>query len=195
MIKVGITGNIGSGKTTVCKVFETLNIPIFNADEAARKVYLNDNVKKEVIILLGTESYYNNILNKEYVAKKIFNNPSLLESLNKIIHPATFDFFYKWVEKQNSYYCIKEAAILFESGADKTVDYVICIAAPLELRINRILQRNKNLSKEDVLGRMKNQWQEEKIIALSDFIISNDEKYSVIKQVIAIHNKILLLKK
>ena len=118
-----------------------------------------------------------------------------LESLNKIIHPATFDFFYKWVEKQNSYYCIKEAAILFESGADKTVDYVICIAAPLELRINRILQRNKNLSKEDVLGRMKNQWQEEKIIALSDFIISNDEKDSVIKQVIAIHNKILLLKK
>ena len=195
MIKVGITGNIGSGKTTVCKVFETLNIPIFNADEAARKVYLNDNVKKEVISLLGTESYYNNILNKEYVAKKIFNNPSLLESLNKIIHPATFDFFYKWVEKQNSYYCIKEAAILFESGADKTVDYVICIAAPLELRINRILQRNKNLSKEDVLGRMKNQWQEEKIIALSDFIISNDEKDSVIKQVIAIHNKILLLKK
>lgn len=195
MIKVGITGNIGSGKTTVCKVFETLNIPIFNADEAARKVYLNDNVKKEVIILLGTESYYNNILNKEYVAKKIFNNPSLLESLNKIIHPATFDFFYKWVEKQNSYYCIKEAAILFESGADKTVDYVICIAAPLELRINRILQRNKNLSKEDVLGRMKNQRQEEKIIALSDFIISNDEKDSVIKQVIAIHNKILLLKK
>ena len=195
MIKVGITGNIGSGKTTVCKVFETLNIPIFNADEAARKVYLNDNVKKEVISLLGTESYYNNILNKEYVAKKIFNNPSLLESLNKIIHPATFDFFYKWVEKQNSYYCIKEAAILFESGADKTVDYVICIAAPLELRINRIIQRNKNLSKEDVLGRMKNQWQEEKIIALSDFIISNDETDSVIKQVIAIHNKILLLKK
>jgi dephospho-CoA kinase len=187
---VGITGGIGSGKSTVCRVFACLGIPVFDADDEGKKLYGNEEVRKKVIALLGAEAYAGDQLNRAAVAKRVFSDKKLLEGLNAIIHPAVQRVFAGWCEKNSaSPYVLKEAAILFESGTDKDTDAVITVAAPKEVKIARVMARDK-ISAEDVEKRMRNQWSDEEKIKRSDFVIYNDEQQLLIPQVLKIHEAI-----
>ncbi|MEA3452339.1 MAG: dephospho-CoA kinase [Bacteroidota bacterium] len=187
MLKIGLTGGIGSGKTTVAKIFETLKIPVYYADTEAKKI-LNDNisVKKQIIKTFGN-IYSENIIDKKKLAYIVFNNTKKLAELNSIVHPAVNIHFKKWCkEKENYNYTIKEAAILFESGAYKKMDKIINVYAPVDIRIKRVCLRD-NVKKEDVLNRINNQFDDKKRIELSDFIVHNYNEHMIIHQVLSIH--------
>ncbi len=192
MLKIGVTGGIGSGKTTVCSLFELLNIPVYYADLMAKKLMVsNDRLIKNIKKLLGSNSYDSNgNLNKSYIADIIFNNKEKLESLNKLVHPAVNIDFEKWAKTQNSPYVLKEAALLFENGSYKNLDYNLLVTAPLELRIFRVIKRD-NITREDVLSRVNNQLPDSKKIILADFVINNDGHTSLIHTVIDLHNRFL----
>lgn len=193
MIKIGITGGIGSGKSTVCKIFKTLNIPVYNADIAAAVLTARDKkVKSELIKLFGSDIYdESGFLKRKKMASKIFNNKSLLTKVNNIIHPAVFSNYQEWCKKHSDKaYTLKEAAILFESHAHKHLDKIITVFADQELRIQRVMQR-EDITKESVIKRMNNQMPENEKIKRSNFIIYNNEKQLVIPQVIEIHTKLI----
>jgi dephospho-CoA kinase len=190
MLKVGITGNIGGGKTTVCRIFETLRVPVFNADEAALKLYDDGKIKQQVKEIFGETIYRNGTLDRKKLAAITFSDKNLLQRLNHIIHPATIKLFDQWAEEQDSPYVLKEAAILFEAGADKGCDKIITVFAPEALRVERVLQRNAGWTKEDVLKRQQNQWSDEEKIKRSDYVIYNDGREFLIKQVMKIHSLI-----
>ncbi len=195
MLKVGITGGIGSGKTTVCKIFELLDVPTYYADTEAKKLLnFNTEIKQSVVKEFGT-----GILNKEgfidrpMLASLVFNNKEKLQLLNNIIHPAVAADFENWQKTHFSKkYILKEAAILFESGAHKQVDKIISVTAPLELKISRTMKRD-NISEELVKQRMENQLSDEEKIKLSDYIIHNDEQKLIIPQILEIHEQLMLL--
>mgnify|MGYP000906280864 CR=1 FL=1 len=191
MLKIGITGGIGSGKSTVAKLFEVLGIPVYAADEAGRRL-MNENeiVKKQVKELFGEAAYTNEILNRKYLADIVFNNEKQLARLNAIVHPATLKDADDWMNSQHSPYAIKEAAILFESGAHEHLDYVIGVSAPAPLRIRRAMQRD-NVTREQVIARMNRQIDETIKMRLCDFIIYNDGEQLVIPQVLALHQKLI----
>ncbi|MEO7522603.1 MAG: dephospho-CoA kinase, partial [Ferruginibacter sp.] len=160
MLRVGLTGGLGSGKSTVARIFETLGIPVYYADEAAKKLMNEDeHLKKLIIENFGKESYVDEILNRAYLATTVFSDPKKIEILNSIVHPATIADAEKWMQLQNSSYAIKEAALIFESGAWHHLDYVIGVSAPQALRVQRGMQRD-GLSKEAVEERMKRQMNE-----------------------------------
>ncbi|MEZ4907912.1 MAG: dephospho-CoA kinase [Saprospiraceae bacterium] len=194
MYKIGITGGIGSGKTTVSKIFEAMGIPVYNADSKAKYLMtsdeeLIDNIKK----LLGENSYFDNgELNRKYISDIIFNDKPLLDKMNNIVHPAVQQNFIKWSNEQTSPYVIKEAAILFESGSYKDLDFIILVTAPIELRIERVCKRD-NITNEKVQERINNQMPDSQKIKLSDFIIINDGKHSLINQIMEVHKQILKL--
>lgn len=193
MIKIGITGGMGSGKSTVAKVFEVLGIPVYYADDAAKKLMNEDAALKEKLIaVFGKEIYQDGILNRTHLSGLVFNNPDKLAQLNSIVHPATIADAESWMQQQHSPYAIKEAAILFESGANKYVDKVIGVYAPIQLRISRVMQRD-NSTEEAVTARMNRQMEEEKKMNLCDYVITNDEQELVIPQVLKIHE--LLIKR
>ncbi len=193
MIKIGITGGMGSGKSTVAKVFEVLGIPVYYADDAAKKLMNEDAALKEKLIaVFGKEIYQDGILNRTHLSGLVFNNPDKLAQLNSIVHPATIADAESWMQQQHSPYAIKEAAILFESGANKYVDKVIGVYAPIQLRISRVMQRD-NSTEEAVTARMNRQMEEEKKMSLCDYVITNDEQELVIPQVLKIHE--LLIKR
>ena len=189
MIKIGITGGIGSGKTTVCKVFQVIGIPVFNADLEARRlmqenITLVDNIKN----LFGKDAYEKDMLNRAKIADMVFKNPELLKELNALVHPAVGKEFARWAAGQkNQPYIIKEAAILYESNAHKGLDYVIAVSAPEKLRIERIMQRD-GISEARVRERMKNQWPERKKVQMADFVIVNDDKKMILPQVMRLHD-------
>ncbi len=159
---IGLTGGIGSGKTTVAKMFAELGTPVYIADIEAKKLTNSSKfIRKKVIELLGEKAYTNDGLNRKYVADKIFNDKNLLQSVNNIIHPKVALHFKNWVSMQNGPYVIKEAAILFENGGYKDCDLIILVTAPKEIRINRIIDRDKT-SKYEIKQRMANQWSDEK---------------------------------
>lgn len=189
MIKIGITGGIGSGKSTVCKVFSVIGIPVFNADEEARRLMQEDkNLVEKIKKLFGEEAYQNEKLNRAKIAAMVFENKDLLQKLNALVHPAVGKEFIRWAAKQtNQPYIIKEAAILFESNAHKGLDYVIAISAPEKLRIERIMQRD-GVSEEQVKQRMQNQWPERKKVQLADFVIVNDDKKMILPQIMRLHD-------
>jgi dephospho-CoA kinase len=191
MLTVGITGGIGSGKTTVCKIFKTLGVPVYDADERAKYLLNHDaEIIEQVKKLLGEESYLKGELNRVYVSKKVFNDKKLLEQYNAIVHPAVADDTLKWSQRHsNAPYVLKEAALLVESGAYKFLDKLIVVTAPLEIRIQRVMQRD-NVSRESVEARIRNQMDEAEIIKFADFIIVNDGKQALIKQVMQIHHKL-----
>lgn len=191
MLKIGITGGIGSGKSTVAKLFEVLGIPVYAADEAGRRL-MNENeiVKKKVKELFGEAAYTNETLNRKYLADIVFNNEEQLARLNAIVHPATLKDADDWMNSQHSPYAIKEAAILFESGAHEHLDYVIGVSAPAPLRIRRAMQRD-NVTREQVIVRMNRQIDETIKMRLCDFIIYNDGEQLVIPQVLALHQKLI----
>ena len=191
MIIVGLTGGIGSGKTTVAKQFMELGIPVYIADEEAKKLmHRSKIIKRKLNQLFGDKAYIDGILNKPFIADIIFNDKSYLQKMNAIVHPRVAKHFKKWALKQDAPYVIKEVAILFENGGDKACDYVITVTAKKALRIKRLLERD-NSSKEKIEAIMKNQWSDEEKIKKSDFIIENTSLESIEKQVLKIHNQIL----
>lgn len=191
MLKIGLTGNMGSGKTTVSKVFEILGIPVFYADDEAKKVMVTDHVLINAIkSAFGEISYFaDGTLNRKHIAAIVFNNDSELKKLNSLVHPAVFRAFDEWVKKIDDVpYVLKEAALLFESDSYKFCDYTIMVQAPLETRIKRVMQRD-GLSLEEVERRNSNQFPEEKKTQLADYIVKNDDTQLVIPQVLELHRR------
>jgi dephospho-CoA kinase len=191
--KVGITGGIGSGKTTITRIFSLLGIPIYDADKKAKQLMTDHlEVRNQVIELLGIESYTDDgQLNRSFIGQKIFNNTSLRNQLDAIVHPAVHRDFHRWAEAQTeSQYVIDEAALIFESGGFQHLDKIILVTAPVELRINRVMKRN-SVKKEAVLNRMNAQWKDEKKLPLSDFVIVNDGRSPLIRQVLEIHHLLI----
>ena len=191
MLKTGITGGIGSGKTTVCKIFEILGIPVYYADDRAKYLMVNDkDLVKNIVSVFGEKSYLKNgELNRKYIADIAFKNKRKLEELNKAVHPAVKRDFENWVNEQEAPYIIKEAALLFETGSYKDLDFNILVTAPLDIRIKRVMMRD-NIDKESVLARVNNQMPEEDKMKLADFVIYNDERHSLIQQVLDLNKKL-----
>tara|TARA_B100001094_G_scaffold325613_1_gene380266 strand:+ start:255 stop:833 length:579 start_codon:yes stop_codon:yes gene_type:complete len=191
MKKIGITGGIGSGKTYIASVFQSFRIPIFNADIQAKKVMTSSRklikvVKEE----FGNDIYKDSDLNKEKLASIVFSNSDKLQKLNSLVHPIVKEEFNNWYMKQTSPYVIKEAAILFESNSHIELDAVICVSAPLDLRIKRLLIRD-DYSDNEIKKRIDNQISQEKKEKLSDYIIVNDEKELLLPTIIKIHKELL----
>jgi dephospho-CoA kinase len=190
-LKLGVTGGIGSGKTSVCKVFTVLGIPVFSTDRIAREIMdTNEHIISQINSIAGKDMYSNGSLDRMALASLIFNNNNLLEKVNSLVHPLVFDQFIRWEMSQTSPYTIMEAAILFESGASKLVDKIATIVAPQEERLNRVTRRSR-LSRSQVLERMLNQMSDEARIKLSDYVIYNSENDMIIPAIIAIHDDIL----
>ncbi len=191
MIKVGITGGIGSGKSTVAKIFEVLGIPVYYADDAGKRL-MNESpeLRQKIIHLFGTSVYTNGKLNRKLLASLVFNNAEKLQQLNSIIHPATLQDAEKWMQQQTTPFAIKEAALIFESGAQQQLDYVIGVQAPTALRIQRTMHRD-GIAREEVLARMNRQIDETIKMRLCDFVVVNDEQQLLIPQVTALHKKLM----
>ena len=191
MIIVGLTGGIGSGKTTVAKQFLEIGIPVYIADEEAKRLMRRSKIiKRKLIKLFGKEAYVGEELNKPFLANIIFNDKNYLQKMNAIVHPKVARHFEKWVLKQEAPYVIKEVAILFENGGHNTCDFVITVTAPIETRIKRLLKRD-NTSYEKIEAIMKNQWTDEEKVKQSHFVIENIELENTKKQVEKIHKVIL----
>lgn len=191
MIVIGLTGGIGSGKTTVAKMFSKLGVPIYIADEEAKKLMRKSKViKRKLVELFGEDAYVDNELNKPFIASIIFNDKSMLKQMNNIIHPRVARHFEKWTTKQTASYVIKEVAILFENGGDKLCDYVVTVTAPKSIKIDRVLQRDQS-SREKVEAIMNNQWSDAKKVKRSHFVIENTDLKKTEKQVALVHDQIL----
>lgn len=192
-LKIGITGGIGSGKSTVAKVFEVLGIPVYYADEAARRVMNEDEeVRQQIIQHFGASSYKNNQLDRAYIASQVFNNKQKLELMNSLVHPATIRDSENWMRRQTTPYAIKEAAIIFESGTQDQYDYIIGVTAPVSLRMLRAMKRDGS-TREQVLARMEKQIQDVIKMRLCDFVVYNDEQQAIIPQVTKLHSTLLEL--
>ncbi len=191
MMVIGLTGGIGSGKTTVANEFAKLGIPVYFADEEAKRLMNGDeDVKKAIITLFGKEAYKGKTLNKTLVAQKVFNDKTLLQKLNAIVHPAVRKHFNTWVEKQHSPYVIQEAAIIFENGSNALYNAIVLVTAPKDVRISRVQQRD-GFSKEQVEARMRNQWEDEKKSKYAHYILENIDLTKTKKQINAIHAHLL----
>ena len=191
MLRIGLTGGIGSGKTTVARIFEVLGVPVYFADDAAKKLMNEEGeLKKKIIDHFGAESYADNKLNRSYLSEVVFSDPEKTKLINSIIHPATINDATLWLEKQTSPYAIKEAALIFEAGAEKMLDLVIGVSAPPALRMQRAMQRD-NISESAVLARMEKQMNEEEKMKRCDIIIYNDQKELLIPQVVEVHKRLL----
>jgi dephospho-CoA kinase len=191
MIKVGITGNMGSGKTTVCSIFAALGIPIYDADSRAKALMLEPRLKNQIITIFGTESYdLKGQLNPSHISKQVFTNANLLTQLNEVVHPAVAEDALAWHASQQAPYTLREAALLIESGSYKQLDQLILVSAPEPLRIKRVQMRNQ-WSLEEIKARMAKQMPEEEKRAYAQHIITNDGQHSLIEQVLRIHNDLL----
>ncbi len=195
MFKVGLTGGIGSGKTTIAKVFEVLGIPVLYADDVAKKLmHSNLELKTELISLLGDSMYKDGNLDRKKMAALIFEDASLLAKVNALVHPATISYAEKWMEEQDAAYVIKEAAILFESNTHLALDFVIGVNAPQPVRVGRIIQRDA-ITKEEVHARMSRQMDADKKMTLCDAVIDNSESIMVLPQILELHEQLLGLAK
>ena len=195
MIKIGLTGGIGSGKTTVAKIFQVLGIPVYYADDVAKKLMNTDaSLKESIIKHFGEEAYRDDELDRKYIASVVFNDTAKLKLLNSLTHPATIRDAEEWMKElaesggQKAPYIIKEAALLFESGANKSVDRVIGVYAPLPLRIKRVMKRD-GVTEEEVNKRISRQMDEEEKMKRCDFVITNNEEQLLLPQVLELHNK------
>ena len=194
-MRVGITGGIGSGKSMVAKVFEVLGIPVYYADDAAKRLMNEDEaLQQQLIASFGDAIYTNGLLNRKVLATLVFNDTKKLSLLNSIVHPVTIKDGEAWMKKQVAPYTIKEAALIFESGANKYLDKVIGVYAPAPLRLQRVMLRD-NLPEEAVKARMEKQMEEETKMGLCDYIINNNGQELVIPQVMKIHEILLALTK
>lgn len=195
LFKLGITGGIGSGKTSVCRIFNVLGIPVFSADPVAREIMDNDQeIRARINSIAGKDLYLSGVLDRVELANLIFNDPLMLTKVNDLVHPLVFRNFGSWAAEQSSPYVIMEAAILFESGASKLVDRILTVVAPVEQRIERVMKRN-NLTFEQVHERIRNQIDDEERIRKSDYVINNSENVMIIPPVLKVHNELLKLVK
>jgi len=184
MLRIGLTGGIGSGKSTVAKIFETLGIPVYYADEASKRLLNEDEALKQMIRQhFGEAVYSNGILNRKELAAQVFDNSEKLALLNSIVHPATIKDAEEWMKTQNAPYAVKEAALIFESGSQGQLDSVIGVYAPVALRISRVMQRDA-VTREEVTSRMNRQINETIKMRLCDYVITNDEQQLLIPQVV-----------
>jgi len=195
MLKAGITGGIGSGKTTVCKMFEKLGIPVYYADDRAKYLmqhehFLIDQIKKN----FGEEVYVNGTLDRKLLASKVFNQPAKLALLNSLVHPAVFRDTERWMEEQKEKrvpYVLKEAALLVETGSYKALDKLIVVTAPLNTRIERVAERDK-ANEQEILDRVKNQLPDEEKVKLASYIVTNNGSLEELEQqVLKIHEKMI----
>lgn len=187
MRKIGVTGGIGSGKSTVCKVFEVLGIPVYYADDRARALISSDpRIRKGYKELFGEKVYENGQLNRKLVADKIFSNRSLLEKVNRLVHPVVREDFTQWVERREAPYVIEEAAVLLESGGQDLLDRVVVVSAPESLRVQRVAKRD-GISEAKVRERIKNQWTDLQRREMADYEILADDQHLVVPQVLEIH--------
>lgn len=191
---VGVTGGIGSGKTTVCKIFETLGAKTYYADDRAKWLMENDNgLIKDIKALFGDDAYYSGNLDRKYIASKAFQDDSVLEQLNSLVHPVVGRDVEEWIsENKEAKLLLKEAALLFETGSYKSLDKTILVIAPEETRIQRVVSRDDHRSEQDVKNIMANQMKDEEKKPLADYIIANDGDQSVIKQVMKIYDKLIV---
>ena len=197
MLKIGLTGGIGSGKTIVARIFETLGSPVYYADDAARRLMNTDpDLKKSIIKEFGKESYREGELDRKWVASIVFNDPDKLQLLNSLTHPVTIKDAEAWMSshEQSTPYCIKEAALLFESGAADHLDLVIGVSAPQSIRIKRVMERD-GLSSDEIMKRIGRQMDEELKMKRCDIVITNNEKELLIPQVISLHKKFIEMDK
>jgi dephospho-CoA kinase len=195
MFRVGLTGGIGSGKSTVAGIFEVLGIPVYYSDQAARELMNEDpGLREQIIHHFGADAYHNGQLNRAYLAAQVFTDKPKLELLNSLVHPATLRASEKWTDQQTGRapYVIKEAALIFESSAIRYLDFVTGVHAPHTVRIHRTMQRDKT-TREEVIKRMKNQIDEDIKMRLCDAVIINDEQHAVIPQVLTLHERLLQL--
>ncbi len=192
MIKVGVTGGIGSGKTSVCKIFEVLNIPVYYADDRAKALMISDTqLIAEVKNLFGDDAYLEDgALNRKLIGSIVFKDQQKLDALNQLVHPAVYRDTKKWNAEQTSNYTLREAAILIESGGYKMVDKLILVYTPKEIRIERVMKRDQ-VSRDIVLDRMSKQMSDIDKIDYADYLIYNDGKTSLIKQVLQIHEDLI----
>lgn len=187
MIKVGLTGNIGSGKSTVASVFETLGVPVFHADVEAKKILSGKEVIDLLVNEFGSSILSGSLIDRGALAKIVFKDKDALTTLNSIIHPRVRKSLISWMETKQDYkYIIQEAAILFESGFNKFFDKTIVVSCPEEIAIRRVIERD-GVDENDVKARIQNQWSEQRKVELADFVINNDGTRLVIPEVIEIH--------
>ena len=192
MLKVGITGNIGSGKTIVCRIFELLNVEVYYADTRAKEILHTHESKMQIKKLFGSDIFdqKENLINQK-LAEIVFNDRAALQSLNNIIHPQVNKYFEFWAnDRKSNDYVLKEAALIFESGAHKNLDKVIVVASSMDLMIERVKQRD-NVSGESIKKRLSNQIDQQTKISKADYVIYNDERRLLIPQVLEVHNKLL----
>ncbi|HEX4957255.1 MAG TPA: dephospho-CoA kinase [Lacibacter sp.] len=193
MLKIGLTGGIGSGKSTVAKVFEVLGVPVYYADDAAKRLMNEDEqLKQQLIHHFGEATYNNGVLNRAHLSTLVFQNKAQLELLNSLVHPATIADATKWFHQQSAPYVIKEAALLFESGTAEGLDKVIGVWAPETIRIKRVMDRDQ-VSSAEVKPRMNNQINETIKMRLCDYVIQNNEQQLVTTQVLALHEQLMQL--
>ena len=191
MLRIGLTGGIGSGKSTVARIFEVLSIPVYYADEAARRL-MNEHqeLKNQIRELFGEAAYIDGQLNRAYIGGTVFSDAGKLARLNAIVHPKTREDAAAWMRKQHASYAIKEAALIFEAGLETGLDQVIGVTAPVELRIARVMKRD-SVPREKVLERMNRQMDEKEKMKRCDFIIENDERTPLLPQVLKIHDTLM----
>lgn len=193
MMIVGLTGGIGSGKSTVAKMFVELGIPVYDSDMEAKELMVaSSKVKTAITELLGEEAYDIHGLNRSYIADKVFKDPELLEKLNAIVHPAVRKHFLDWVHKQESPYVIQETALIFENNAQDKYDYTILVTAPIRTRIQRVVDRD-NVEEQAVIDRMNNQMDDKQKVDLADFSLKNLELDKTKRKVKELHLKLLAL--
>jgi dephospho-CoA kinase len=190
-MRLGVTGGIGSGKTSVCRVFNVLGIPVFSADPEARIIMETDRrVISAIKSIGGCNIYGDGVLNRKELAKLMFNNQEILKKVNHAVHPVVLEQFGKWEKLQVAPYVIMEAAILFESGAANLVDRILTVVAPFEERIDRVVKRN-TLTREQVIDRIKNQMDDEEKIKKSHYVIDNSDNLMIIPAILKIHEEII----
>jgi dephospho-CoA kinase len=193
MLKIGLTGGIGSGKSTIAKVFEVLGVPVYYADDAAKRLMNEDEqLKQQLIQHFGEATYTNGVLNRAHLSSIVFQNKEKLELLNSLVHPATVADATQWFSQQSTPYVIKEAALLFESGTAQGLDKVIGVRAPETIRIKRVMDRDK-VSADEVKRRMNNQIEETIKMRLCDFVIENNEQQLVTTQILKLHEQLTKL--
>ena len=195
VLRLGLTGGIGSGKSTVAQIFEVLGIAVYYADIAAKKIMNEDEgLRSAITNIFGEQAYANNILDRKYISSIVFSDPAKLQQLNALVHPATKKDGEAWMQQQTSPYAIHEAALIFEAKVSDRLDLVIGVSSPIELRIKRAMDRDK-VSREEVLKRMEQQLDEEVKMSKCDFLLLNDEQQLLIPQVLELHEKLIALSK
>ncbi len=191
---VGVTGGIGSGKSMVCSIYQTLGIPVYHADERAKWLMQNaEGLKSQIIEAFGNDAYVDGDLNRGYLAGRVFHDPEQLQRLNALVHPAVENDFNSWTKQMSGPVMLKEAALLFETGSYKKLDKVVLVTASEKLRIRRTLERDGHRTIDEVRDIISRQWPDEKKIPMADYIISNEGNEMVIHQALKVHEKLMSL--